>query len=363
MAGKKRLFFNRELSWLEFNQRVLDEALDPNVPLLERVGFLAITASNLDEFFMVRVGGLEILSGEGNVTRDPSGLTPSQQLSAVWARVRRMVRDQYECFNNRLMPELAAAGLSRISPDLLSEDQMAYLSSFFRDEVLSVVTPIAVQSDDAFPFVQPLWLNMIVRLGTTRDECSRPHVAIVPIPPCLRRLVSVPTRQGHAFVLVEDILRFFVSDIFPGVPVRETAMFRITRNADMAIHESDAPDLVARMEEVLAARRRSECVRLEVQEPASRFLVSALKKAFRVGEDKVITVPGPLDLTAFRSLRDLPGFDSLRYEPWPPQLPADPDPHSTVFEELKRSSLLLYHPYESFEPVLRFLQEAADDPD
>ncbi|MGQ9661486.1 MAG: polyphosphate kinase 1 [Kiritimatiellia bacterium] len=358
-TGKTSLFLNRELSWLEFNQRVLEEALDSDVPLLERVGFLAITASNLDEFFMVRVGGLEILRAEGSRERDPSGLTPAQQLTVVWQRVRRMVADQYLCWNKHLTPRLSEAGIRQVLPGRLTEVQFQYLTTIFRDEIVSVVTPMAVDPEGVSPFVRALRLNVLVRLERKNGETQ---YAIVPIPACLPRLVALPAERGYEYILIEDVLRLFIRDLFPGIPAAEAVPFRITRNADLELQESDAPDLVARMQEVLAARKRSECLRLEIQQPASAAAVSFLKRMFRVEKEKTIEVQSPLDLSALRTLTELPGFDSLRYEPWPPQLPPVPDPRNSIFEELKLSDMLLCHPYESFEPILRLLQEAAEDP-
>jgi len=276
MTGRNPKFINRELSWLEFNQRVLDEAMNPDVPLLERLNFLGITASNLDEFFMVRVGGLQLLA-EGNLNRpDDAGLSPSEQLECIASRVRKMAQDQYACFQDMLEPELARRGVTALTPAAMDEHQRRHLERFFMEEIFPVVTPMAVESPDDFPMLLNLGLHVAVRLKPGKDA-QKPRFAVIPIGPAVRRFVPAPARGGYAFALVEDVIGMFINNLFPGEPIVESVPFRITRNADLGVREDLAADLLAAMQSVLDKRRRSGCVRLEIRAGASRTLLSFLQ--------------------------------------------------------------------------------------
>ncbi|MBN1269645.1 MAG: polyphosphate kinase 1, partial [Kiritimatiellae bacterium] len=362
MAKKPSRFINRELSWLEFNQRVIEEARDTAIPLLERLKFLAITASNLDEFFMVRVGGLQALAKEGLAQRDAAGLTPQQQIEAIGERVRTMVNDQYACYLNELEPALASAGITRVRADQLSEQQTLHLERLFKDELSVVVTPMAIPTPDRFPLLVNLSLNIAVRLKPAA-EGQAPRFATMPVGPVVRRFMSMPAPSGYAFMLAEDVLRLFIAHLFPGEEIMEAVPYRITRNADMTVREDLAADLLDGMRDVLDARKQSDCVRLEVDASASRTLLAFLQRALKVRDQDVLLIPGPLNLADFMQLAVTEGFDQLKCEPWPPQPVPGLDPRKTIFEELARRDLLLVHPYDSFEPVLRLVREAADDPD
>lgn len=361
MKGKKPQFINRELSWLEFNQRVLGEALDDSVPLLERLKFLCITTSNLDEFFMVRVGALELLHAEGVKKRDPSGLTPYRQLQGIGKRVRRMVQDQYQCYSTRLEPELAEHGIVRITPDEASEEQLEYARSYFEREVLPVVTPMAATREH-FPYLADLGLQIAVRLkpGVDSAEC---RVAIIPVGKCLGRIVSVPADKGFAYMLIEDVIRTSVDQLFPGIPVVETVAFRITRNADLTVQDDEAADFLAEMQEVLKARKRSGCVRFEVEDKATRTLRDFIQKGIGILPRAVCPVTGPIHLGDLMGLTELDEFNALRYEPWVPQPSPQVDLGNSIFDEIAAGDILLCHPYDSFEPVLKLVQEASTDPD
>ena len=363
MPKKEPQFFNRELSWLEFNQRVLDEALDKTVPLLERLNFLAITGSNLDEFFMVRVGGLQILEHQGVATLDQTGLTPGQQLAAISQRVHEMTASQYRCFGEELEPGLMACGITRLRPGDLSETQKEQVESVFEREVFPVISPMAVDARKRFPLLLNLGLNIAVRVS--REEPGSAHFAIIPLGNRPDRFIRLPHENTYSYILLEDLVAMFIDRFFPGKEVMEHAVFRITRNADMSVREDMAADLLAEMKEVLDARKQSSCVRLEVEKGASKNLLSFLTKVLGVsapGRDR-FSVPGPLDLSAFRKLAALDQFPSLRYEPWPPVPTPDIDRKNSIFKELANRSIFLYHPFDSFEPVVRLVQEAAADPD
>jgi polyphosphate kinase len=361
MPKGESLFFNRELSWLEFNQRVLDEALSPAVPLLERLNFLSITASNLDEFFMVRVGGLELLVKSNVRKQDQAGLTPAAQLRAISTRVHEMVSCQYEAFGNVLEPALQALGIRRVNPGELTPRQKRYVERHFAQAVFPVVTPMAVEASRGFPLLGNLALNVAVRLAPEPGK-RRARYAVIPIGARMERFVSVPGPEGYCYMTIESILAMFADRFFPGEEVRECTTFRITRNADMSVREDMASDLMAEMENVLAWRKQSDCVRLEIESGVSSSLLAFLRRALKVREPNVYKAAGPLNLTDFRQLSALEGYDPHRYEPWSPQPSPDIDLRESVFAELSRRDVLLAHPYESFDPVVRLVEEAAEDP-
>ncbi len=357
-------FLNRELSWLEFNQRVLDEALDPAVPLLERMKFLAITASNLDEFFMVRAGGLQMLVARGVHRPDDSGLTPRRQLAEISRRAHRMVADQYACLADHLEPGLESGGIRRLRPDQLTSEQFGHISRVFDQEIYPVLTPraMALQEDGEFPLLAGLTLHVAVHLRRPGGAPEGEH-AVVAIPRTMARFYTVPDPEGYRYLLAEDLVSAFLDRLFPGCEIAEHSVFRITRNADLSVVEDLASDLLTRMEEVLVARRESACVRLEVASDGGPRLTGWLRRALDAAEADVYRIPGPLALSSYMSFGDMAGYEDLRYESWPPQpLPAV-DPAESMFENLARRDLLLFSPYDGYDPVVRFVEEAAADPD
>ena len=362
MSRTSAKYLNRELSWLEFNQRVLDEARNSEVPLLERLKFLAITGSNLDEFFMVRVGGLQQLSSRRSAKPDPSGMTADEQLAAITQRTRQMNADQYACFAAELEPGLAAAGIRRLATGELNDRQRSAVEQIFQNELSAVLTPMAVSQHDEFPLLVNQALHVCARLAPAEGD-DRPRFAIIPVGRATSRFLTLPADGGYAYMLIEDVVGMFIDRFFPGEEVRECAAFRITRNADMAVREDLAADLLAGMAEVLDARKQSGCVRLEIAAAASATMLSFLRRSLKLKKDHLFSAPGPLDLSALMQLAGLTGFDELRYPPWPPQPSPDVDPTASIFDAIAQQDILLYHPYDSFEPVLRLIGEAADDPD
>ena len=360
-------YLNRELSWLEFNQRVLDEALDPSVPLLERVKFLAISATNLDEFFRVRVGGLRLMQQQGITRPDPSGHTPMQQLELIDERVRRLQQDQYACYFDELMPRLKKNGIQHVHPRNLNDTQLTFLERYFDSEVFSVLAPMAVTGHEDFPLLPNESLSVCVRLKThqTEDTDDAPGVrfTIIPLGVTLARLITLPSDGGLTYLLMEDAVSMFVDRFFEGERVLECVPFRITRNADMALQEEGATDLTAQMEDLLQERRLAECVRLELPTDVSEELVQFLVGSLDVETSNVYHHPGPLDLSELFSLASRSGFDDLKAASWAPQRSTQIPPGSTMFEAIADHDVLLCHPYESFEPVVQFVEEAADDPD
>lgn len=355
-------FVNRELSWLEFNQRVLDEGRDPDVPLLERLRFLAIAASNLDEFFMVRIGSLQTAIRRNLDTTDPAGMTPSQQLTAVSARVDSMMADLYEYFLNELDPQLANVGICRRHATELTEDQTAHVERVFDEQISSMVTPVAVHDPENFPLLQGRTLNVAVQLAPEEGQ-SGYRFAVIPFGKADLRFVTLPSRGGFEFILAEDVIELFVDRLFPGEEVIATVPFRMTRNADLSVREEDGADLLAEMEDVLAERKNSFCVRLELSDQATTALQSFLMLLLRVVDSDVYVVPGPPGFGDFMPLADLNGFGDNRYPRWAPADSPRIEPGTSMFDMIRAGDLLLVHPYESFDPVVRLVNEAADDPD
>src|SRR5580704_6128130 len=362
MADTPSRYLNRELSWLEFNQGVLDEAHDANVPVIERLKFLAISASNLDEFFMVRVGGLKLVEHQENPPVDPAGMNVREQLDAIAARVHRMTGDQYRCFLEGIEPQLAQAGVRRLNAADLNDRQKQVVNQFFNDEISSVLTPMAVDQSLEFPLLPHLTLHMAVRLSP-RDGETQSRFAIIPLGRSLGRFVTLPSDRGYCYILLEDILAAEIEMFFPGEGVVHCAPFRITRNADIAVRDDLVHDLLQEIEEVLDERRLGSCVRLEIAAQADAETVAFLRQSLGVDEGEIYALPGPLDLAGFMRLSDLQGFDNLKYEPWPPRISPDVDLGAGMFNVLARRDILLLHPYDSFEPVVRLLEEAAEDPD
>lgn len=354
-------FINRELSWLEFNQRVLNEALRSDLPLLERMKFLAITASNLDEFFQVRVGSLMLLQRSGRKNPDPSGMTPTQQLAAIRRRVQQMVEDQYRLFSEDLTRGLRSAGIRLLSTKGLTPVQYDQVAAAFHDQISPLLTPLAVVSGEAPPQLPALQLIVACRLKDSETGALR-HV-LIPVPDGVARRISVSeVGDGVAFVLVEDVVALHAEELFPGEDVEATTCFRVTKNGDIAVQEDEADDLAGEMEEVLAARKFSDTVRLELPASLPRDLAKMIQEVCGATSSETYRIAGPLALAGFMDLAFLPGFDQLRDEDWPSQPSPELAPGDSIFEAISRRDVLLHQPYESFEPVMRLIEEAADDP-
>ena len=361
MTPEKHKYFNREISWLQFNQRVLAEARDASNPLLERLKFLAITASNLDEFFMVRVGGLHNARKAGQLKADISGLTPDQQLRQVEIKVEEMNREQYECYNKIIEPELTSAGIRFIKAEQLSATQESFLFSLFTEELFSCITPLRITNKARPPLIHSLSLYCAVRLHEKNSQVD--HLAILPLRPSARRIIELPCQQGLDFILLEEVVKKFINNWFPGQKVLECVGFRITRNADLAVQEDEAPDLMSGMEDVLEERKISDCVRLEIEDTVSRRMTTMLQSLAQVDNSQTYLQSGPIDLKTFMKLADINGFDHLRFERWSPQPCATLNGKESLFKQIAAKDILLFHPYESFDPVIRFIEEAAADPE
>ena len=355
------LYINRELSWLEFNQRVLDEGCSDSVPLMERLKFLAIVSSNLDEFFMIRVAGLKQQLSAGIQSPDVSGLTPAQQLEAVSVRVHRLVRDQYGCIA-RVAAQLGAKGLRLLDMGDLSAEQTDFLESMFASEILPVLTPLAVAELDPFPALPGLSLNLAVLLNGEDPTTSQARIAVLPVPGNLPRFVRLPSREGLVFVRLEQVIRWNVRRLFPENDVLGIVEFRLTRDADVTVDEDDAADLLRAIEVAVLARRRRAVVRLEVSEKPHDLLKSWLVKWCGLSEPDVYETPGLLDAGVLMDIAANPGFDELRDAPWPAQSPRDLLGEESLWTNLQEHDALLFHPYESFDPVIELVELAGADP-
>jgi polyphosphate kinase len=362
-AVDPKLLLNRELSWLEFNQRVLDQAIDPTVPLLERVKFLSIVATNLDEFFMIRVAGLKQQAAGGDIVDPPGdGLSPHEQLAQIAPRVHRMVRDQYATWREQLSPALAAAGILIASPDTWSPELCRRMEDYFAREIYPVLTPLVIDPGHPFPHLKNKSLNLAVSFASHRDE-SGEGFAVVQVPAITQRLVEVGNTGTRTFVLLEDIIARNVGRLFAGVKIRSVAPFRVTRNWDIEIDEEEAEDLLAAIQQELRRRERGNAVRLEVAASMDPHFLALLEEVLHLTPQDVYTVDGPLHLGDLMAIATLPDDRrELRDEPFTPQVVPPLRDVDDLFALIADRDVLLQHPYESFESVIDFVQRAAEDP-
>jgi polyphosphate kinase len=357
---------NRELSWLEFNARVLEEAQDASLPVFERLKFLGIVSSNLDEFFMVRVAGLkkQILGGVAEPSED--GLLPAEQLSAVAARTHALVEAQYRCWREEILPELARAGLLILSPTDFTPEQGEAARAHFIEKVSPALTPLAVDPGHPFPHLRNKSLNIVVLLRRDgrrrRRDRDEPLLAVIQVPAVLRPLVRIPAPAGVAHALLSDIIAAYAGDLFPGFTVRQSAVFRVTRNWDLSIDEEESEDLLSTVQEELRRRDRGAAVRLDLAASAPDELATALVSALHLEAADVYRITGPLQLQDLGALAEVDPRPELRVEPIVPAQPPVFGEEQPIFDVLTGGEVLLHHPYESFDPVVRFVEEAADDP-
>ena len=272
-----------------------------------------------------------------------------------------MVADQYTCYGTVLEPALNAAGMRRLRPEELDTSQQLYAEKYFEESVYPVITPRAIDPDSEFPLLRNLSLYLVVRIAPEPGKRTNRY-ALIPIGPGLERFVQMPSETGSSFMLIEDLVRMHLDRLFPGQTVRECVPFRVTRNANMSVREELAPDLLSGMEEVLAARRSSDCVRLEIEAGSTAVLLRWLVHRLDVHPEGIYPISGPLDLSAFMEKSFVSGYDELKYQEWEPQSSPDIDPRTSMFENIAAGDILLNHPYESFDPVVRMIEEAAADP-
>jgi len=367
------LFINRELSWLDFNERVLEEAGDPSILLLERLKFLSITASNLDEFFEVRVAGLQAQLYEQLEPQDPppDGMAPLAQLVEIGRRVHDFVDRQYAIWRDDISPKLVEAGIEIVPDSGLTDEENAFLDGFFESEVYPVLTPLAIDPAHPFPHLHNKSLNLILRLERVvqaGQTAPRQLYAVLQVPSVLNRIVSLPEgeRGARRFVLLEDVIRPRLDSLFGGFRVVASAPFRVTRNSDLSIQENEVKtSLLSIIQENLRKRMWGAAVRLEISEQADEDFVTILRTApsLKLEERDIYRVSGPVALSALAGLCKIEGFKELKDAPWEPRLPADLNSYSSIFEAIRSGDLLVHHPFESFDAVTQLIEQAADDPD
>src|SRR6202521_2845532 len=356
-------YINRELSFLEFNQRVLDQAFDESVPLLERLKFLCISCSNLDEFFEIRVAGLKQLQELGGGPLAPDGMSIPEQLAAIHDRATRLVADQYRCLNSLLLPELAAEGVPLLGPTEWTAQQSAWLEQYFEREVEPVLSPLGLDPARPFPRIQNKSLNFIVRLSGKDAYGRDSELAIVQAPRSLPRIVALPDGGGHRrFVALSTIVEAFVAHLFEGVQVLGCYQFRLTRNSDLFIDDEEVDDLRRALEGELAQRRYGAEVRLETAANCPSDMDELLLQQFALTPLDCYQVPGPVNLNRFSAIYDLAQRSDLKYAPFTPGLPARLVGATDLFSVIRQGDVVLHHPYRSFGPVLDLLRQAATDP-
>ncbi|MGI6767350.1 MAG: polyphosphate kinase 1 [Lentihominibacter sp.] len=365
LVGERMI--NRELSWMEFNQRVLEEAQDTTNPLYERLNFLAITCSNLDEHFMVRVASLYNLIKSGSEKKDSSNLTPTEQLEALMDRCHDFYKEQYETFNKQIMPVLQDENIHYVTMDQVTEAEHDYLKKHFENHIYPVLTPLAVDAGRPFPLIPNQSLNLFVTFanqGERVNALGTISFAIVEVPSILPRLIKLPGKEKR-FVLIEEVIAKFIDQLFYNQEIGSTACFRVMRNADYELDDEEISDLMVEMEGVLWKRERGSVIRLEIQKEAGKETLSILQKLMDVSDQAVFRIKGPIDLRFVDKIKELYPDTDMHYENFTGQItPAfgseiNPD----CFEIIRDNDLILHHPFESFDPTIRVIQQAAQDPD
>jgi polyphosphate kinase len=359
--NKPEYFFNRELSWLKFNLRVLKEAEVTTTPLLERLKFIAITASNLDEFFMVRVAGLWDQVANGITTKDAAGMTPRRQLKEIAKAAHEQV--QLESTDlQQVLKELDAVGGPIITKiPALSAQGKEWLEDYYREVIYPVLTPMAVDASRPFPFLANRTLNLAVQLLTKNDD--EESMSVVQVPSVLPRLIEVEREKRRTFVFLEDVIIQHCSDLFKGCKIMDVVPFRVTRDSDLDVDEDDIEDLLREVEKSLRKRKRGAAVRLEIARTKNKKIKKFLEDNLSVTEEEVYDIEGPLDATCFFKFATLKGMWPWLYEPFVPQRPAEiPEDATDLFALIRQKDILLHHPYESFDPVIKFVSDAAKDP-
>ena len=356
-------FFNRELSWLEFNQRVLDLALDPKTPLLERVKFFCICSSNLDEFFEVRVAGVKQQIESDVVERSIDGLTATETFRAITRRVRRMVEVQYRCWREELKPALAEAGISFLPFDHLAPGDLKFLEDRYHTQIRPVLTPLAIDPAHPFPQLLNKTLNIMVQLEMTQEGETHQHLAVVQVPRVLPRLIKLPRDDSRQeYVFLAEVIGNYLADLFPGTNIKGYWAFRVTRNSELYIDEEEAKNLLKAVENELHNRRKGDAVRLEVEKDCPQAIRDVLLSTLRLAEDDLYVLDGPINPTRLMAIYEGDHSPELRDPPFVPQIASSVRDELDLFAAIEQRDILLHHPYESFSTVLDFLEAAAEDP-
>ena len=360
-------YTNRELSWIQFNYRVLEEARDKSNPLFERLKFLSITSSNLDEFFMVRVASLKDMVNAGYKKPDIAGMTPKEQLSAISEALHEFTQTQYSTYNRSLLPLLAKEHITVLTSfEQMNDEEASFADNFFMEKVYPVLTPMAVDASRPFPLIRNKSLNIaaLIKTKNQSEEEMEPELefATVQVPSVMGRIVQLPCTEGVKLILLEEIIRRNISKLFLNYDVISTAAYRIERNADLSIDEEEAEDLLQEIEKQLKQRQWSEAIKLEVSEEIDKYLLKYLKKELAISDEEIYKIQGPLDLTFLMKLYGMEGFDAFKQPKYKPQRCPQIDPELSIFDNIKKGDIFLHHPYITFDPVVNFIKEAAVDP-
>ena len=363
-ADSAALFLNRELSWLEFNQRVLDEALDESNPLLERVKFFSILGSNLDEFFEVRVSGIKQQIESEVVERTMDGLTATELFRAIRQRVLRMVKDQYACWREKLQPALAANGIRILDISELDLPDLGWLLQYYRSQVRPVLTPLAIDPAHPFPQLLNRSLNLIVRLEMAKGGETLKHMAVVQMPRILPRMIKLPREDNRRdYVYLSRLIGHHLADLFPGTRILGYWPFRVTRNSELYIDEEETANLLKAVENELHNRRKGDAVRLEIDEQCPASIRDALLKTLRLTEEDLYLIDGPLNPVRLMALYEGDHSPELRDRPFVAPVSAVLREKPDIFAAVRERDILLHHPYENFDTVVNFLEQAGTDPD
>src|SRR5213596_3175240 len=362
--GDPKNFVNRELSWLEFDRRVLEEAQDPTQPLIERVKFLTIVSSNLDEFFEIRVAGIKQQIESETSDIGPDGLSPTETFDRIQKTVRQLVAAQYALWNNELLAELGKNAIYVREIAELSAKRAAWAHRYFQQEVFPMLTPLAVDASHPFPHLLNRSHNLLVRAKTQRR--GEPMHAIVQVPRAVSRLIALPRGKGAdepwEYIYLASLIKQHIGELFPGLILDGVHAFRVTRNSDLYIDEEEAENLLRTIEQELRRSSRGNAVRLEVEADCPKDFRDLLLKFFNLTDADVYKLDGPLSMTHLMPLVTNDAFANLRDRPFQPARDPALPPHVDIFEVMRGRDVLLHHPYESFDPVVELIEEAAQDP-
>ncbi len=362
-----KYYENRELSWIKFDQRVLSEAKDKTIPLLERAKFISITSSNLDEFFMVRVASLKDMVHAGYKKKDIAGMTATEQLSAINQQTRRLVTDQYNTYMRSLIPLLKKEGICIMdSHEDLTEQQAEFVDRYFMENVYPVLTPMAVDASRPFPLIRNKTLNIAALLVSKHAKKEKDEIvfATVQVPSVLPRVVRIPSGENESvFILLEQIIERNIGVLFSNYQVECAYPYRVMRNADLTIDEDEASDLLKEIQSKLKMRQWGEVIRLEIEDKADKRLLRFLRSELKVAEEDIFEIAGPLDLTFLMKMSGLEGYDHLRYKQPTPQPVPEIEAGADIFAAIRNGDIFLHHPYQTFDPVVNFIRQASVDPD
>lgn len=360
MAEKSFPYYNRELSWMDFNARVLEEATKKENPLMERLRFLAITGSNLDEFFMVRIAGVKAQVNSNYKQKDSFDLSPSVLLKELEEKAHQFMEKQYSCLHRSILPVLARQNITFVNREQMNEKQLAFLSQYFHRFLFPVLTPLAVDSSRPFPMLANKSLNIAVCLKDREDEelCY----AIVQVPSILPRFVELPSEEGRVFTLLEDVIIYKLDELFELHEIKAACPFRITRDSDLEIDE-EAEDFMSEVKKSIKRRKRGRPVRLEILQNCDKHIRAFLTDMLKIKKDEIYTLSGPLDLTFFSKFAGIEGFEAMCFKPVRPVFPADFWGYDDIFTAIRDKDRMVHHPYESFDCVVKFIEQAAQDED